>query len=608
MKRNLVKFIKLLILTSVTVLLTVFLYKTFHNVFKISDEYRDIPKPPTAGRHRQDAHPKHGAFFSGEPKNEKMIKIDWHDYKYIDFEKRRRGIGEHGEAAHTDPKDEKERKRLFSQNGFNGLLSDNIALNRSVKDIRHKGCKDIRYLSELPTVSVVVPFFDEHWSTLLRTCYSVLNRSPAELIVEIILVDDHSTKEFLKEKLDNYIALNLPKVKVVRLPERSGLIAARIAGAKVATGDVLIFLDSHTEANTNWLPPLLEPIALNYKVCVCPFIDVIAYDTFEYRAQDEGARGAFDWQFYYKRLPLLPDDLAHPTRPFKSPVMAGGLFAISAKFFWELGGYDSGLDIWGGEQYELSFKIWQCGGEMYDAPCSRVGHIYRGSVPFSNPRKNDYLHKNYKRVAEVWMDEYAQYLYKRSPEVYKHVDVGDISQQLAIREKLQCKPFKWFMEEVAFDLPKKYPPIEPPDFASGFIRSVTHPNLCADTLNKGVKGRVGLFSCGSDPELHLNQRFKLSWHKDIRSHKSHCWDVPGAEKNAEIIFYDCHGGGGNQEWRYDIKKKWIIQGRNRRCLDCDPVKKTLFVNTCDESNDNMKWEFSVVNEEAMKNFDNIGPS
>ena len=60
-----------------------------------------------------------------------------------------------------------------------------------------------------------------------------------------------------------------------------------------------------------------DPIAQNYRTCVCPFIDVIAHDTFEYRAQDEGARGAFDWEFFYKRLPLLPEDLKHPTEPFR---------------------------------------------------------------------------------------------------------------------------------------------------------------------------------------------------------------------------------------------------------------------------------------------------
>lgn len=331
MKRNTITLIKLVFLALSVICLVVLFFKSI-NTTGLSDLYH----------HEKLQHPKHGSFFGGAPKNVQRKKIDWHDYELIKEEQSRKGVGERGVAEKLEDSEKELHDKLFHKNGFNALLSDKISLNRSIPDIRHPGCKDKLYLSELPSVSVVVPFYDEHWSTLLRTAYSVINRSPRELLTEIILVDDCSTKEFLKSPLDRYVEDNLPKVKVIHLPERGGLITARLAGAKAATGDVLIFLDSHTEANVNWLPPLLEPIAEDYKTCVCPFIDVVAYDTFEYRAQDEGARGAFDWKFFYKRLPLRKEDLEHPTEPFPSPVMAGGLFAISSRFFWELGGYDPG--------------------------------------------------------------------------------------------------------------------------------------------------------------------------------------------------------------------------------------------------------------------------
>lgn len=60
--------------------------------------------------------------------------------------------------------------------------------------------------------------------------------------------------EGLGEDLSKYVAETWPDgvVRIVRTKERSGLIRARLAGARAATGDVLIFLDSHCEAAPGW--------------------------------------------------------------------------------------------------------------------------------------------------------------------------------------------------------------------------------------------------------------------------------------------------------------------------------------------------------------------
>lgn len=231
------------------------------------------------------------------------------------------------------------------------------------------------------------------------------------------------------------------------------------------------------------------------------------------------------------------------------------------------------------------------------------------------------------------MDEYKKYLYERNPAAYKSLDPGDLTKQKAIREKWQCKSFKWFMEEIAFDLPKKYPMIEPPDFAWGAIQSISHSSLCVDTLGHRKNERVGLYPCSlSLTEPNLSQFFVLSWHKDIRNKgTTKCWDVSKSGKDAPVIFYDCHGAQGNQLWHYDPvssiffilflrtlfigkmsyllffqDKKWLIQGTNNRCLDCNPINREIFVNDCDKNNKNMQWKFGRFNRTALDAFDQHG--
>jgi polypeptide N-acetylgalactosaminyltransferase len=66
------------------------------------------------------------------------------------------------------------------------------------------------------------------------------------LMPQIILVDDFSSKSWLREPLEHHIKF-LPKVRLVRLPKRSGLVHARLRGIAESTTETFVILDSHIE-------------------------------------------------------------------------------------------------------------------------------------------------------------------------------------------------------------------------------------------------------------------------------------------------------------------------------------------------------------------------
>lgn len=111
--------------------------------------------------------------------------------------------------------------------------------------------------------------------------------------------------------------------------------------------------------NIGWLEPLLSRIKTDYKNVVTPIIDIINADTFSYSSSPL-VRGGFNWGLHFKWENLPKGTISSKEdiiKPIKSPTMAGGLFAMNRKYFIDLGEYDAGMNIWGGENLEISFRV-----------------------------------------------------------------------------------------------------------------------------------------------------------------------------------------------------------------------------------------------------------
>ncbi|OII71285.1 UDP-N-acetyl-D-galactosamine:polypeptide N-acetylgalactosaminyltransferase [Cryptosporidium ubiquitum] len=385
---------------------------------------------------------------------------------------------------------ENEATLLGKGGGFYRQLSDFLSLDRFPEEVRDPICRNIVYpIKDLDDVSIIITFYNEPLSTLLRSVHSVLNNTPPPLLREIILVNDGSDMIDLVPGgfLDDYIRL-LPKVSVIHLTERTGIVNARLNGIRVAVAPVVVILDSHIETSRQWLEPQLLRLKESPKSVVMPQIDSIDPENFSYtNTTGIGCRLGFKYSIVEQASLTGP---INDTTPIKSPMMAGGLFAIRRDYFWELGGYDEKFKYWGAENVEMSLRIWMCGGQIECTPCSRVFHIFRkkGAGYVSPPNS---LWINRLRTARIWMDEFYQITETMAPN--PNIDLGSFDDMLHLKKKLKCKSFRWFLDNIA---PDTYITQVNQLLFVGEIRSKKVENVCLDSMNGSSEGdQVGIFYC-----------------------------------------------------------------------------------------------------------------
>jgi len=376
-------------------------------------------------------------------------------------------------------------------------------------------------------ISVVLPCGSEH-AFFARTVKSVFAATPPEILHEIIVIDDYSDPplEGLWYEDENPADYKLKFLRSHR--HQLGLIDAKHQGAEAASGDIIVFFDCHVKPAIGYYEPFVREISENPKRVVVPTITGLDVATWKEtgRPQDSETGGlskcylTFDANFRW----------FNDEKPWV-PIMSGGLLAIGRDWFFELGGHDQEMQAWGGENIDLSLRIWRCGGEIVYAPRSYVGHMWRvkdkkeTSVKYKLPAE-----KALGNRARAFKAHALKYFLNKTltfPEFQNWRDNGGSDLDLrSIQEPLshlQCKSFDWYLDFFSYIyrddgmIPKQVFQLTPDS-------GKTCLSLKGDTKwgGGGYTGdKLALSPCTTIPGLQATNGTQY-WHPSMRNAQGDC--------------------------------------------------------------------------------------
>lgn len=213
-----------------------------------------------------------------------------------------------------------------------------------------------------PLASVIIVGFNGR--QYLPACLSSVSQD-AGAACEIIVVDNLST-----DGSAAYIEQEWPDVKLVRNRANQGFAAACNLGARLATGEYLVFLNQDTQVLTGWLSGLLAGLDEHHVGLTTSKVLLMS---------QPGAINLCGQDIHYAGLSFMRgfmESCKRHSEPAWVGAVSGASFAIRRDLWERLGGFDEGLYMYY-EETDLCWRARLAGYRCQYRPDSVLYHDYR---------------------------------------------------------------------------------------------------------------------------------------------------------------------------------------------------------------------------------------
>ena len=207
---------------------------------------------------------------------------------------------------------------------------------------------------DLPKISIVIVNYNGKHH--LEKCLESLSKIDYTN-TEIIIVDNNSTDDSI-----DFVSKNFPDIILIKLNENKGFAEPNNIASKVASGDLLLFLNNDTIVTPSFVSELVKPIQQNSNVGICQSLLL---------KPDESIDSSGD---FIDNLGVVYNSKTEISKIREISSARGASMMIKKNIFEQLEGFDEKF-YFSFEDVDLSWRCWIAGYKVLVIPKSIVYHL-----------------------------------------------------------------------------------------------------------------------------------------------------------------------------------------------------------------------------------------